>query len=155
MTRVQHLYLHSQVELRDHRCLVLEYLQPLSLNKLNTYAYYAYFATTSPLFFFNDTATPEIYTLSLHDALPISSLVRVRGDGSVGFAGLTVASGFTNQGLIDLTDIDGGFGAALTVNSGTLTNLGTIQSRSDEHTSELQSPQHLAYRTLLVQQDHS
>src|SRR5438477_9713480 len=27
------------------------------------------------LFFFNDTATPEIYTLSLHDALPISSAV--------------------------------------------------------------------------------
>src|SRR2546421_9215134 len=26
-----------------------------------------------PLFFFNDTATTEIYTLSLHDALPISS----------------------------------------------------------------------------------
>src|SRR6266536_1742288 len=24
-----------------------------------------------PFFFFNDTATPEIYTLSLHDALPI------------------------------------------------------------------------------------
>src|SRR5258705_8601935 len=29
------------------------------------------------LFFFNDTATTEIYTLSLHDALPISSLVSV------------------------------------------------------------------------------
>src|SRR3989442_1041336 len=28
-----------------------------------------------PLFFFNDTATTEIYTLSLHDALPISSHV--------------------------------------------------------------------------------
>src|SRR5438477_10722743 len=27
-----------------------------------------------PLFFFNDTATTEIYTLSLHDALPISGL---------------------------------------------------------------------------------
>src|SRR5258708_20685034 len=27
----------------------------------------------SPFFFFNDTATPEIYTLSLHDALPIST----------------------------------------------------------------------------------
>src|SRR2546429_9860263 len=27
-------------------------------------------------FFFNDTATTEIYTLSLHDALPISSLMR-------------------------------------------------------------------------------
>src|SRR2546429_1590714 len=31
---------------------------------------YSYF------FFFNDTATTEIYTLSLHDALPISLLVR-------------------------------------------------------------------------------
>src|SRR5947207_15472316 len=30
------------------------------------------------LFFFNDTATPEIYTLSLHDALPISSQHRSR-----------------------------------------------------------------------------
>src|SRR2546426_966401 len=29
----------------------------------------------SPPFFFNDTATTEIYTLSLHDALPISSLL--------------------------------------------------------------------------------
>src|SRR2546427_1497151 len=29
-------------------------------------------ASTSSLFFFNDTATTEIYTLSLHDALPIS-----------------------------------------------------------------------------------
>ena len=27
-------------------------------------------------FFFNETATTEIYTLALHDALPISSLVR-------------------------------------------------------------------------------
>src|SRR5256885_15113252 len=31
-------------------------------------------ARTSFFFFFNDTATTEIYTLSLHDALPISSL---------------------------------------------------------------------------------
>src|SRR3712207_8716944 len=30
-------------------------------------------------FFFNDTATTEIYTLSLHDALPICLLLRVRG----------------------------------------------------------------------------
>src|SRR3989442_6853948 len=29
---------------------------------------------TSPFFFFNDTATTEIYTLSLHDALPISAI---------------------------------------------------------------------------------
>src|SRR2546426_9785493 len=36
-------------------------------------------------FFFNDTATTEIYTLSLHDALPIYRVARVRrGDGSDG-----------------------------------------------------------------------
>src|SRR5436305_14572355 len=29
----------------------------------------------SPIFFFTDTATTEIYTLSLHDALPISAIV--------------------------------------------------------------------------------
>src|SRR2546421_7619255 len=34
-------------------------------------------------FFFNDTATTEIYTLSLHDALPISSETRVDPVGSV------------------------------------------------------------------------
>src|SRR5256885_10493423 len=33
--------------------------------------------TFSSLFFFNDTATTEIYTLSLHDALPISSVCEV------------------------------------------------------------------------------
>src|SRR5256885_2171132 len=31
------------------------------------------------IFFFNDTATPEIYTLSLHDALPICQLVEQEG----------------------------------------------------------------------------
>src|SRR3712207_8943714 len=34
------------------------------------------------VFFFNDTATTEIYTLSLHDALPISRLREVNFDGS-------------------------------------------------------------------------
>src|SRR2546430_5642832 len=34
-------------------------------------------------FFFNDTATTEIYTLSLHDALPISSsILNISGDDS-------------------------------------------------------------------------
>src|SRR2546428_6395798 len=32
-------------------------------------------------FFFNDTATTEIYTLSLHDALPISAIPNVTGSG--------------------------------------------------------------------------
>src|SRR2546427_6092612 len=36
-------------------------------------------------FFFNDTATTEIYTLSLHDALPISALASVFGVWCLGF----------------------------------------------------------------------
>src|SRR2546430_8620210 len=36
-------------------------------------------ATASFFFFFNDTATTEIYTLSLHDALPISAHLRAAG----------------------------------------------------------------------------
>src|SRR2546428_13367837 len=38
-------------------------------------------AVTAVCFFFNDTATTEIYTLSLHDALPISLRERVRPVG--------------------------------------------------------------------------
>src|SRR2546430_7333015 len=37
--------------------------------------------TISSFFFFNDTATTEIYTLSLHDALPISSNEKIDGHG--------------------------------------------------------------------------
>src|SRR2546427_7638099 len=44
---------------------------------------------TFSLFFFNDTATTEIYTLSLHDALPIS--YRLRFDTGAYFAALGVA----------------------------------------------------------------
>src|SRR2546429_5108514 len=36
------------------------------------------------LFFFNDTATTEIYTLSLHDALPISNVSAVLHEGGRG-----------------------------------------------------------------------
>src|SRR5438132_3040428 len=38
------------------------------------------------LFFFNDTATTEIYTLSLHDALPILEHLMDEGDGDRSFA---------------------------------------------------------------------
>src|SRR5256885_16340281 len=49
-------------------------------------------------FFFNDTATTEIYTLSLHDALPISTLMNILGcldrpsEGSYHFQGQDVAT---------------------------------------------------------------
>src|SRR5256885_16645332 len=41
------------------------------------------YLTSYFFFFFNDTATTEIYTLSLHDALPIYSAQRVRPDRSL------------------------------------------------------------------------
>src|SRR4051795_7597592 len=44
------------------RCLFYALLTP---------GFLAPFEDVSPFFFFNDTATTEIYTLSLHDALPI------------------------------------------------------------------------------------
>src|SRR5438477_2241601 len=50
------------------------------------------FAVNSLFFFFNDTATTEIYTLSLHDALPISG--RKSGRVQARLRGLQEHSGF-------------------------------------------------------------
>src|SRR5258708_29293824 len=74
-------------------------------------------------FFFNDTATTEIYTLSLHDALPISS------------PAVPAAQ-------------DDGDSALRTQHSG-------LSMRSEEHTSELQSPDHLVCRLLLEKKKKS
>src|SRR5256885_9853708 len=74
--------------------------------------------TISHFFFFNDTATTEIYTLSLHDALPICS---------------------PKTSLRSITPT-----AAASRSSACST-----ASRSEEHTSELQSPCNLVCRLLL------
>src|SRR5438876_5633656 len=70
-------------------------------------------------FFFNDTATTEIYTLSLHDALPISRSRQGRPCAPAATAGSRPGTACRS------TD------------------------RSEEHTSELQSPVHLVCRLLL------
>src|SRR3712207_8361651 len=81
--------------------------------------------------FFNDTATTEIYTLSLHDALPISSTWR-----------LLLPFGAMNGWR-------GGWRAKTgRCVAGLPTKLGA-SSRSEEHTSELQSRQYLVCRLLL------
>src|SRR5258708_11720867 len=86
------------------------------------------FVATTPtyliFFFFNDTATTEIYTLSLHDALPILiahlwSVCPTRGTCSAVTIALPTFGNFFGLG------------------------------RSEEHTSELQSPDHLVCRLLL------
>src|SRR2546430_7666307 len=75
--------------------------------------------STRLIFFFNDTATTEIYTLSLHDALPIcAAACGSRGRGSCGRR-----SGWWRAGR--------------------------AVRRSEEHTSELQSQSNLVCRLLL------
>src|SRR3712207_7060651 len=86
-------------------------------------------------FCFNDTATTEIYTLSLHDALPIS------GDAQ----GLAV----DEAGLLGGQEHEGGRqlrGLGRAPHRGGAAELG---DRSEEHTSELQSRQYLVCRLLL------
>src|SRR2546422_9982998 len=78
-------------------------------------------------FFFNDTATTEIYTLSLHDALPISSLALIdAAEFAMHMQALCVAGLFESLALINADE-----------------------HRSEEHTSELQSRLHLVCRLLL------
>src|SRR5689334_23419715 len=86
------------------------------------------------LFFFTATATTEIYTLSLHDALPISTgrARRSRTPGST--TGWRSASRTT---------------ATCTTDRSTRSARSACSSRSEEHTSELQSQFHLVCRLLL------
>src|SRR2546422_8481281 len=93
------------------------------------------------LFFFNDTATTEIYTLSLHDALPICGCrVLLEPAQPVG-----AGAGQVRDGYNKVWD----FGAGLASNRQPLpANNGTCP-RSEEHTSELQSRLHLVCRLLL------
>src|SRR3712207_8278996 len=96
------------------------------------------------VFFFNDTATTEIYTLSLHDALPISGAGRRRGTGGVVRRADAPAVGA--QGADRARPAPGtGPGRAL---PGVPTGLRPA-FRSEEHTSELQSRQYLVCRLLL------
>src|SRR3712207_7460131 len=86
-------------------------------------------------FFFNDTATTEIYTLSLHDALPIYA-VPIIAFAVLGGAGFAMTQSLQMPMLAEhVASEDRATGAALV--------------RSEEHTSELQSRQYLVCRLLL------
>src|SRR5256885_17263543 len=95
-------------------------------------------------FFFNDTATTEIYTLSLHDALPIFAADRSHGPREGG----KVSRGHRQPGArsrrahrlrLHLPAHRCAAGRAM---------------RSEEHTSELQSPCNLVCRLLLEKKKH-
>src|SRR5258708_3272780 len=98
-------------------------------------------AMTVLLFFFNDTATTEIYTLSLHDALPICTGRSRRGPGrSRGRRAPACGSRC---------------GASTACRTGSPRATPLPPARSEEHTSELQSPDHLVCRLLLEKKKYS
>src|SRR3712207_7302222 len=86
------------------------------------------------LFFFNDTATTEIYTLSLHDALPICGFASAMG------AALSLAPTGPPP-VANAATLVAAVAATLRLSRG--------EPRSEEHTSELQSRQYLVCRLLL------
>src|SRR2546425_5307198 len=86
-------------------------------------------------FFFNDTATTEIYTLSLHDALPISDAPHrdaVPQSRQHGRRGVDPRQSARRRGLVAAGEQDH-----------------AVERRSEEHTSELQSLAYLVCRLLL------
>src|SRR3712207_7523939 len=122
------------------------------------------------MFFFNDTATTEIYTLSLHDALPIypdatQPITNINltdtlpsgltfKTGSVSINGSPDASADPTTGISIPTiaassDATVSFVADVTAapSGGATDYVNTV--RSEEHTSELQSRQYLVCRLLL------
>src|SRR5260370_32263880 len=93
---------------------------------------------SSSFFFFNDTATTEIYTLSLHDALPICGRFRDRCSTSSRWScrrsppcALCLAQSSSSSSPEPWTPRS------------------TVSPRSEEHTSELQSHLNLVCRLLL------
>src|SRR3712207_9597205 len=86
--------------------------------------------TVFPFLFFNDTATTEIYTLSLHDALPISIFVQSTIELISNLQEISVSQ------ILDFNKIK-------------------IEVRSEEHTSELQSRQYLVCRLLLEKKERA
>src|SRR2546427_10678929 len=90
-------------------CLLLVFLRVLLLNVVRV------------LFFFNDTATTEIYTLSLHDALPICG----------------------GSAAIDCPE------PSASLIASRISPVHKPSRRSEEHTSELQSQSNLVCRLLL------
>src|SRR5688572_32040381 len=98
------------------------------------------------LFFFHDTATTEIYTLSLHDALPI--FIVVLTFSLLAAIGWVVTRQLTSLGneLPKYTD---------NIRQKIADVRGAGKGRSEEHTSELQSQSNLVCRLLLEKKKHT
>src|SRR3712207_8549544 len=96
------------------------------------------------IFFFNDTATTEIYTLSLHDALPIY----------VAMCDVSEAAMAETKRLCEVEKLPRGLRVTTHVADVAIEDhlkrfRDQLAERSEEHTSELQSRQYLVCRLLL------
>src|SRR5205807_6888638 len=102
--------------------------------------------------FFTDTVTAEIYTLSLHDALPIfriGSVGRHRPDDArVSAQRLSVDDGEARR-PVDVRLVQGNARSRSSAIPEASARAGLLCRRSEEHTSELQSPCNLVCRLLL------
>src|SRR3712207_7416775 len=101
-------------------------------------------------FFFNDTATTEIYTLSLHDALPISVASRPPTTRSRSMVPTATAMN-TRSSATCATRA----GRSSTKAHASSKSCSRPISRSEEHTSELQSRQYLVCRLLLEKKKYN
>src|SRR2546430_741616 len=130
----------SRTVRRNHACMIEITVQLMESHE-NTF------------FFFNDTATTEIYTLSLHDALPISALETAI---ALAVSGAHVTFSYRNKEIsrpkpqnIEKTQM-------LQRNPMAPTGVEKPTSeRSEEHTSELQSQSNLVCRLLLEKKSSS
>src|SRR5437016_6498431 len=94
-------------------------------------------------FFFNDTATTEIYTLSLHDALPISLMFDDNASGTfVILCTLSIIASWLSTKHFSKPQ-------SMSQQKNLCDNHDGGQRRSEEHTSELQSLTNLVCRLLL------
>src|SRR3712207_8958603 len=98
------------------------------------------------VFFFNDTAATEIYTLSLHDALPISCTCTARPHGRGGNSATSRSPRRTWRPAKGSSRSSGPCGPGPTAPA--------TADRSEEHTSEPQSRQYLVCRLLLEKKKH-
>src|SRR2546430_5712952 len=113
-----------------------------------------YKSTLFFFFFFNDTATTEIYTLSLHDALPILKKVVLNAKTPSLFNVLRISAmtcALSGTRWIALRNTTASTEDTMRDTHSALPsmNLTTWEWRSEEHTSELQSQSNLVCRLLL------